>query len=171
MVAEESVCAADSASQGDDLPRSRGAERGLPSLRPSATSGPQAKRGPLPQNEGRRKGAGEDQGWWPGKTGGRSHSTGSFGDGVQGNSRKEWIMDFLGDPVLRIHLPRQGTQVQSLLWEESTGRMASKLSACALEPVLCNKRSHCNEDPVHHVWRKPEQSNEDPAQPKTDKQT
>jgi len=103
------------------------------------------------------------------KTRGRSHSTGRLGGGVQGDSRKEWIMDFLGDPVLRIHLPRQGTQVRSLLREKSMCRMASKLSPCALGPVLCNKRSHCNEDPVHRVWRKPKQSNEDPAQPKTDK--
>ncbi|KAI4551542.1 hypothetical protein MJT46_017794 [Ovis ammon polii x Ovis aries] len=45
-------------------------------------------------------------------------------------------------------------------------------------PVLCNKRSHCNEKPVHRnwraaparcTWRKPERSNEDSAQPKINK--
>ena len=76
---------------------------------------------------------------------------------------------------LRIRLPMQGTQVRALVWEDPTGRGAAKpvyhnYWACALqpvshnywahmpqllkpvclEPVLCNKRSHRNEKPMHH---------------------
>ena len=76
---------------------------------------------------------------------------------------------------LRICLPRQGTQVWSLVWEDPTCRGAAKpmhLSywACALEPashnywacmlqllkpaclqpMLRNKRSHRNKKPMHH---------------------
>ena len=68
---------------------------------------------------------------------------------------------------LRIGLPMQGTQVKSLVLEDSTCHGATKpisqlLSphsrACAsqllkpewLELVLCNKRSHYNEKPVYH---------------------
>ena len=75
---------------------------------------------------------------------------------------------------LRIRLPMQGTWVRTLVWEDPTCRRATKPMrhnywACALEPachdywahmpqlpkpvclepVLCNKRSHCNEKPVH----------------------
>jgi len=35
--------------------------------------------------------------------------------------------------------------------------------------VLCNKRSHCNENPAHHKEKKPEHSYKDPAQPKINK--
>ena len=76
---------------------------------------------------------------------------------------------------LRIHLPMQGTRVQALVREDPTCRGAPKpvhhnYWACALEPmshnywahvpqllvpahlepVLHNKRSHCNEKPAHH---------------------
>ena len=76
---------------------------------------------------------------------------------------------------LRIHLPVQGTWVRSLVQEDPTCRGATKPMrhnywACALEPashnywahepqllkpmclepMLCNKRSHCNEKPTHH---------------------
>ena len=55
---------------------------------------------------------------------------------------------------LRIRLPMQGTQVQPLVREEPTCRRATKpvdhsYWAWALEPVLHNKRSHCNEKPAH----------------------
>ena len=50
-----------------------------------------------------------------------------------------------------------GTQVRSLVWEDSTG--LGKL-AC-LEPVVCNKTSHHHEKPPHN--------NEDPAQPTVNK--
>ena len=76
---------------------------------------------------------------------------------------------------LRIRLPMQGTRVQALVREDHTCCKATKPMhhnywACALEPtshnywacvpqllklmrlepVLHNKRSHCNEKPVHH---------------------
>ena len=38
-----------------------------------------------------------------------------------------------------------------------------------LEHVLCNKRSHRNEKPVHRNKRKPVHGNEDPTQPKINK--
>ena len=87
---------------------------------------------------------------------------------------------------LRIRLPMQGTRVRALVREDPTCRRATKpvchnYWACALEPtshnywacvprllkparlepVLRNKRSHCNEKPVYH--------NEDPTQPKISK--
>ena len=74
-----------------------------------------------------------------------------------------------------IHLPMQGTQIPSLGREDSTHLGATKfvhhncwagssepasrsywacmlqlLMLMCLEPVLCNKRSHHNEKPVHH---------------------
>ena len=75
---------------------------------------------------------------------------------------------------LRICLPIQGTQVWALVWEDPTCRRATKpmrhnyractlepvnqnywarvpqpLKPARLEPVLHNKRSHCNEKPAH----------------------
>ena len=96
------------------------------------------------------------------------------------NGRRKHIkISYLGASLvaqwLRIHLPMQGTWVWSLVWEDPTCRRATKPMhhnywACALEPashnywacvpqllkparlepVLLNKRSHCNEKPVHH---------------------
>ena len=68
----------------------------------------------------------------------------------------------------------QGTRVQALVWEDPTCReeikpvrhnywawalepvscnygahMPQLLKPMRLEPVLCNKRSHCNEKPAH----------------------
>ena len=55
---------------------------------------------------------------------------------------------------VRICLPVQDTQVQSLDWEYP--RALEQLSLCStttepayLEPVLCNKRRHLSEKPVH----------------------
>ena len=55
---------------------------------------------------------------------------------------------------LRIHLPVQGTWVWSQVEEDSACFGATKpvchnYWASALEPVLCNKRSHSNEKPSH----------------------
>ena len=55
---------------------------------------------------------------------------------------------------LRIRLPMQGTWVRALVWEDPTCCGATKpvhhnYWACALEPVLHNKRSHRNEKPAH----------------------
>ena len=94
----------------------------------------------------------------------------------------------------------QGMQVQALVREDPTCRRATKpvhhnywawaleptshnylahvpqlLKTLCLEPVLRNKRSHCNEKPVHHneeqpplttTREKPTHSNKDPTQPK-----
>ena len=78
---------------------------------------------------------------------------------------------------LRIHLPVEGTWVQSLVQEVPMCRGATKPRFCnysGCELMLCNKRSHCTERPtchswrvvpVHHNWRKPMHSNKDPVQP------
>ena len=55
---------------------------------------------------------------------------------------------------LRISLPKQETPVQSLVQEDPTCRRATKpmchhYGACALQPVLCNKRGHHDEKPAH----------------------
>ena len=68
---------------------------------------------------------------------------------------------------LRIHLPMQGTQVQSLAWKDpadcratkprapqllslrSRARMPQLLKPVRLEPVLRNNRGHRNEKPAH----------------------
>ena len=75
----------------------------------------------------------------------------------------------------------EGTQVQSLVREDSTCCRAAKSmhhnygSLHTLEPMLCNRRSHNSEKPMHHKWgvapaccnqRKPTHSNKDPVQPK-----
>ena len=59
---------------------------------------------------------------------------------------------------LRIHLPVQGTWVQSLVQEDSMCCRVTKLmlhnywSLLTLESMLCSKRSHHNEKPEH--WNK-----------------
>ena len=85
------------------------------------------------------------------------------------NIELSWVVQWL-----RIRLPMQGTQVRALVWEDPTCCGATKpvrhnYRACALEPVshnywvcllqlpkpmclepvLRNKRSHCNEKPAH----------------------
>ena len=92
--------------------------------------------------------------------------------------KKRQLLGFPGGPVVRVRLPMWRTWVQSLVREDFTGLGATKPSyhnywACALESVLCNKRSYCNEEPEHCNWRvapphwnqrKPSCSNKDPAQ-------
>ena len=76
---------------------------------------------------------------------------------------------------LRISLPMQETRVRALVWEDPTCHRATKpirhnywacilkptshnywahmpqlLTPVRLEPMLCNKRCHRNEKPVHH---------------------
>ena len=92
----------------------------------------------------------------------------------------------------------QGTRVRALVWEDLTCHGATKSMrhnywACALEseshnywahvlqllkPVLCNKRSHRNEEATHHneeypplaaTREKPACSNKDPTRPKISK--
>ena len=74
----------------------------------------------------------------------------------------------------------QGIWVWSLVWEDSTWPRATKpvrdnYWAHAVQPTLCNKRSLCNEKPMHHSWRaaharhswrKLTRSKEGPVQPK-----
>ena len=71
----------------------------------------------------------------------------------------------IGTPLvvqwIRIHLLMQGTQVQSLVWEDFTCLRAMKLLHHnepahepellnpRLEPVLCNKNCHCNKMAGH----------------------
>ena len=75
-----------------------------------------------------------------------------------------------------ISLPIQGTQARYLFWEKITCHGVAKPAchnygslhslgcashnsellgynywACTLEPLLCNKRSHCNGKPTHHT--------------------
>ena len=64
------------------------------------------------------------------------------------------IRGLSGGPVVKNHLPVQGTQVRSLVQEDSACCGASKPVchdswAQALEALLRNKRSHHNEKPGH----------------------
>ena len=65
-----------------------------------------------------------------------------------------------------VHLPVQGTWIRSLVWEDPTCNGAYKpmchsywahvlqaLKPAHPEPVLCNKRSHSKEKPMHHNQR------------------
>ena len=70
-------------------------------------------------------------------------------------SDKELLRTSLVVQRLRIRLPVQGPWVQFLMQEDPTCLRAAKplhhnyWSPCAPEPVLCKKRSHCNEKPTH----------------------
>ena len=53
---------------------------------------------------------------------------------------------------------QMATQVQSLVWEDSTprrGRVPQLLKLVCLEPVLCGKRSHVDEKPGHRHEEQP----------------
>ena len=61
----------------------------------------------------------------------------------------------LVDQWLTVCLTMQGTLVQSLAQEDPTCLWATKsvsqlLKPRRLKPVLCDKRSHCNEESMHH---------------------
>ena len=49
--------------------------------------------------------------------------------------------------------------------EGKQARVPRPLKPMILKPVLCNQRSHGNEKPVHHNWRKSVCHNKDPLQP------
>ena len=75
----------------------------------------------------------------------------------------------------RSHMPRSNqAHAPQLLSLRSRAREPQLLKPTHLEPVLCNKRSHRNEKPVHRNkeqpacrnQRKPTHSHEDPTQPK-----
>ena len=65
-----------------------------------------------------------------------------------------WFGDFPGRPVVKNCLPMQGIRVWALVWEDPTYCSATKpvcrnyWSSRALQSVLCNKRSDCDEKPV-----------------------
>ena len=58
---------------------------------------------------------------------------------------------------LKICLPAQWTRVQSLIWEDPKCCVRDNLACvpqvlrpAGLEPMLCNKRSHCDEKPMSY---------------------
>ena len=75
------------------------------------------------------------------------------GDRVSVWEGEKVLEDFPGGPVVKIHLPVPGTQVQSLAWEDSTscGQLSPRLlkSACARVPAQQQEKS-CNEKPMCH---------------------
>ena len=81
------------------------------------------------------------------------------------------VRDFPGCPVARNLSSKSGDVDWSLVQKDSTCHLVTKAVyhnywVHPLELVLHNKRIHCNEKPMHRNWRKPTQSNKDPAQPK-----
>ena len=98
-----------------------------------------------------------------------------LGEACKDTSRTSLVVQWL-----RVCLPMWGTWVWSLIQEDSSCFSTTKPTchsywANALDPVLCSKRSHCNEKPALCNWRealaclsqrKPTHSNEDPVQPK-----
>ena len=79
--------------------------------------------------------------------------------------------NFLGDAVVKNSPANAGNMGLIPGWEDPICHRATKLvchnyEAClALESMLLNKRSHCNEKSTHGNYRKPAHSSEDPAQP------
>ena len=86
--------------------------------------------------------------------------------------------DLPGGPVIK-NPPDNAGDMGSILVSgrfhmlcDNDDRVPQLLDLHALEPVLRNKKSHCNGTPVHHAHRnqrKPAGSNEDPAQSKINK--
>ena len=97
---------------------------------------------------------------------------------IKKKKKRTYYRAFLVVQWLRIRLPMQRTWVRSVIQDDSTCHRATKPMphnywACALEPttgnywvhmpqllkpmclepVLCNKRSHCNEKPEYHSQR------------------
>ena len=65
--------------------------------------------------------------------------------------KKKW--GFPGGSLAKIGLPTQKTRVQFLVWEDPTCLRATKPmhsyeSRNAIQPLLCNKGSHCNKKPA-----------------------
>ena len=65
-------------------------------------------------------------------------------------NKKQFLRTFLVVQWLRIHLPKQGTGILSLIWEDSTCRETTKQCTSSTESELCNKKSHHNEKPVRY---------------------
>ena len=74
----------------------------------------------------------------------------------KGSFQPREFWDFPGGTMTKSPPANAGdTRIQPLVQEDSTCLGANKpmhqnYGACALEPVLHNKRSHCNEKPAHH---------------------
>ena len=102
-------------------------------------------------------------------------------------AEKQPVRDFPGGPVVKNPpVNAEETRVWSLVWEDPTCQGGTKPMhgnhwawqpqrwKPTLEPVLCNKRSHCNEKPEHPTREQPPlatakqspHSKEDPRQPK-----
>ena len=84
----------------------------------------------------------------------------AYTTGLRWSDKKMEVKTSLVIQWLRIHLALQGTWVQSWVQEDPTCCGAAKficsraqdlqlLSPCALECVVCNKRSYCSEKPLH----------------------
>ena len=80
-------------------------------------------------------------------------------------------MDYPGGPVVK-NPPANAGDMGSIPglgrpcmpWSKQA-RVPRPLKPMILKPVLCNQRSHGNEKPVHHNWRKSVCHNKDPLQP------
>ena len=98
--------------------------------------------------------------------------------------KKYPFLDFPGSPVVRIHLPMQGTQVWSLVWEDSLCHRATKpvhhnywthmpYSLCSVTREATARRSPHTATreylPLTLTREKLACSKEDPVQPKTNK--
>ena len=76
------------------------------------------------------------------------------------------LWGFSGGPAVK-NLPANAEDTGLIPGPEQSHRLqvtkpgGHDYRACVLEPVLCNKRSHRHEKPMH--------SDKDPAQPQTDK--
>ena len=92
---------------------------------------------------------------------GPSNSTSGYLPKKKNTSSKRYMCTSLVVQWLRIHLPLQGTQVRSLVGEDSTGCRATKpmchnyRSLSALQSVLHNKKSHCNEELMYRNEEEP----------------
>ena len=99
--------------------------------------------------------------WWSCRGRGYSYSWGLLSTLMNEDLNLSWRTSLVAQ-WLRIRLPVQGTRVRALGREDSTCRWATKpvhhnywahmpqlLKPVCLEPMLCNKRSHRNEKPMH----------------------
>ena len=68
--------------------------------------------------------------------------------GVYKNDKKKQLGDFPDGSADVKPIVKAGDMVRSLVREDPTCLGASK--PVYLEPMLCNKRSHLNEKPLHH---------------------
>ena len=65
-------------------------------------------------------------------------------------NKKQFLRTFLVVQWLRIHLPKQGTGILSLIWEDSTCCETTKQCTSGTKSEPCNKKSHHIEKPVYY---------------------